>query len=324
MASPPDNDRPSVGVFPFGDGLMVRLSSAWPIFARALPSDGGWSVALVALRFDARPQPVAESLPSRDDAVAAATVALTAVEAMQEQDAYRYRLATRGPNRWYVDGTARRPKAWTGDAPALDWPAGTLSRAAAARLVGYLDATFPGLVNLAQHRPHFDARRGRTTDPNEHAVEVLGLLDTSGMGERERLVARVAVLYHDVGKGVDSYDPRHPVESARLAEPLVARHGLDPDEAGAALLHVREHDLLGVLSRGRMTEAEAIERLRLDTSPRNLDLHFAIATADITAIRGLRWVVDTGLIREARERLARALCRGGGTLGREAHADPPG
>lgn len=316
MASQREDDRSSVDVLPLGGGLMVRLPSAWPVFARVAAADAGWSVALVAVRFDSRPQLVAAALPSREAAVDAAAVALRAVETMQEQDAYRYRFAAAGPNRWYVDQTARSPEPWDGALPDLDWEDGALSPAAQARILGYLDATFPDLVNLAQHRPHFDERRGRTTDPNEHAVEVLRALDTSGMTERERLIARVAVLYHDVGKGVDSYDPRHPIQSARLAAPLVARHGLDPDEAATALLQIREHDLLGMLSRGRMTEAEAMERLRLGEAPRNLDVHVAITTADIVSIRGLRWVVDTGLIRAAYEQLARAVCRDRDTLAR--------
>ncbi len=316
MASQPHTERSGLEILPLGGGLMARLPSVWPVFARITSTDMGWSVALVAVRFDSLPKPVAASLPSRDAAVAAADVALRAVEAMLDQESYLYRFAPGGPNRWYVDATARERAPWDGGVPALNWVDGSLSPEGQSRLLGYLDETFPGLVNLAQHRPHFDVRRGRTIDPNEHAVEVLAALDTSTMTERERLMARVAVLYHDVGKGVDSYDPRHPLHSARLAEPLVARHGLGADEAAEALLQIREHDLLGMFSRDRMTEGEAMRRLRLDASPRSLDVHFAIASADIVTIRGLRWVVDTGVIRDAYRRLARALCHDRATLDR--------
>src|SRR5579859_2833345 len=98
MGTAPERGRSDVEIIPFGSGLMVRVPSAWPVFARIVPSDEGWSVALVAIRFDSHPQPVAAALPSREIAIEASAVALSAVEAMQEQDAYRYRFAPTGPN----------------------------------------------------------------------------------------------------------------------------------------------------------------------------------------------------------------------------------
>jgi hypothetical protein len=293
-------------LLPAGAGYLARLEGAYPIVARLAPGPGGWTVSLVGATFNAQPEPVARDLPTLDGAKQAAAIALATVQVLEARDGYRFRQQDGGPNRWYTDHTARDPVAWNGKLPDLSG-AQPLSPAALATVLGYLDATFPHLVNLGQHRPHHDPERGRTTDPNEHTVEVLAALDTSELAMEDTLLARIAIVYHDVGKGLDAYDPRHPLESARLAAPLLAGYGLSPEQQETVLLQIREHDLLGVLSRGRMTVAEAIERLRLAERPQNLALHAAIATADISTIRGLRWVVVEGRIEQARREVAAAL-----------------
>lgn len=306
---PESSSDPDLTVTSASQGYLCRLAGLYPAVARLALSPSGWSVALVGVRFDAAPELVAAGLADASAAIAAAGAALRRVRDMAARESGRYTWQPGGPNRWYRDQTARPPAVPHGGLPDLSGADAAFRARLPGAVLGYLDAVFPALVNLAQHLPHTDPARGRTTDPNEHTAEVLALLDTGELAPRLGFIARVAVLYHDIGKGRDSYDPAHPQESARLAAPLLAQHGLTPEERDSILLHIREHDLLGVLSRGRMTHDEAIERLRLREEPANLAIHFAIATADISAIRGLRWVVEEGLIARARAELVDALAR---------------
>jgi hypothetical protein len=302
MDNPPPTQGRDLALNRIGDGYIARLNSAYPIVARLTPGERGWAVSLVGASFNAEARPVAQDLAGLEEAKQAAAIALETVRILEERDGYRFRQQEGGVNRWYADHTARQALPWNGKLP--DLRTGAIPAATLDAVLGYLDATFPHLVNLGQHRPHYDPARGRTTDPNEHTIEVLAVLDPAGLSAEDAFLARLAVVYHDVGKGLDAYDPRHPLESARLAAPLLGRYGLSPGQEATVLLQIREHDLLGVLSRGRMTVADAVQRLRLAERPQNLALHAAIATADISAIRGLRWVVDEGRIEQARREVA--------------------
>jgi hypothetical protein len=306
MDAPLSSHRPDLTLYPAGDAFIARLDGAYPIVARLAREDGSWAVSLIGASFNAQTKTVARGLETLDAAKQAAAIALETVKILEARDEYRFRHQEGGPNRWYADHTARQPFPWNGKLPDLRTGA-RLPTATLDAVLGYLDATFPHLVNLGQHRPHYDPERGRTTDPNEHTIEVLAALDTGDLSAEDTFLARLAVVYHDVGKGLDAYDPRHPLESARLAAPLLNRYGLSPEQAATVLLQIREHDLLGVLSRGRMTVSEAAERLSLAQRPQNLALHAAIATADISTIRGLRWVVDEGRIEQARREVAAAM-----------------
>ncbi len=207
-------------------------------------------------------------------------------------------------SRWYEDATQRKPCPWDGTLPRLT---GVWDRVAREQVLSYLDGSFPELVNLRQHRPHFDPQRGRTTDPNEHTVEVLDLLDIQSFTERERMLLRIAVLFHDVGKQKDAFDPQHPVESARIAAGFVGQFGLSAREQDLVLLHIREHSTLGLVSQGKLSPAEVVARLHLCEMPEQLTWHLAICTADISAIRGLAWVVRAGHIARAYDAVSRTL-----------------
>ena len=289
-----------------GTGYTARLDGAYPVVARLAAGDDGWSVSLIGVSFNTQPAMMARALDTLEEARQAAAIALLTVQVLEARDSYRFRRQDTGPNRWYSDQTARQPASWSGRLPDLSG-ADQMKPIDLDAVLGYLDATFPHLVNLAQHRPHFDPARGRTTDPNEHTIEVLAGLDASALSDDDAFLARIAIVYHDIGKGTDAYDPRHPLESARLAAPLLAYYGLTPQQLATVLVQIREHDLLGILSRGRMTVGEAMERLHLLERPQNLALHAAIATADISAIRGLRWVVEEGRIARAQREVTEAM-----------------
>jgi len=243
---------PGLRFIPLDNGAIARLDSAYPVVARLAAGDDGWSVSLIGASFDTQPSPVARGLSTtrgsasgggdrpadRPGAGSARQLPLSAPgdRAQPAGTATKRRASRRSGTAGYL--TSAVPTRW--------------SRSTWMPSCGYLDATFPHLVNLAQHRPHFDPARGRTTDPNEHTIEVLAGLNTSELADEDARLARMTIVYHDIGKGLDAYDPRHPLESARLAAPLLAYHGLTPGQQATVLLQIREHDLLGILSRGRM------------------------------------------------------------------------
>lgn len=156
--------------------------------------------------------------------------------------------------------------------------------AAAEQIGAYLYDRFPGLRGLGQRPPHFDPERGRTTDPVEHTVEVVRLLDTTGLDPRARLVVRLAAIFHDVGKLRDPLDPRHAVASAELSAPLLPEFDLTAEERADVIAIVAMHDILGQVAVGRLTPADAAAQLR---TPRLAGLARRLTIADVASIRGL-------------------------------------
>ncbi|HEV7214729.1 MAG TPA: hypothetical protein VGP33_06355, partial [Chloroflexota bacterium] len=186
MPNTPPPQRGDLALVAVGDAFIARLEDVYPIVARLAPGAGGWSVSLVGASFTTHVAPVASELASLDAAKQAAGIALETVRALEERDAYRFLRRAGSVNRWYTDSTARQSVAWNGTLPDLRG-AGNVMPGALDAALGYLDATFPHLVNLAQHRPHYDPARGRTTDPNEHTIEVLAGLDTAALSEEDML-----------------------------------------------------------------------------------------------------------------------------------------
>lgn len=156
--------------------------------------------------------------------------------------------------------------------------------AATAQIGAYLYDRFPGLRGLDQRPPHFDPERGRTTDPVEHTVEVARLLDTSGLDPRARVVARLAAIFHDVGKLRDPLNPRHALASAGLCAPHLLEFELTDEERAGVIAVVALHDVRGQVAVGRLTPAAAAAQLRM---PRLADLARRLTMADVASIRGL-------------------------------------
>lgn len=152
------------------------------------------------------------------------------------------------------------------------------------RIARYLYANFPGLRGLRQHRPHFHPDLGRTTDPVEHTLEMLALLDTSGLDEADRISLRAAAVLHDIGKLLDAFNVRHALESAGMAPPYLADFPLTDEQRADALALIATHDTLGRVAQGRIDAAEAA---RLFGDRPVAIMAERLTRADITSIRGL-------------------------------------
>ncbi|CAA9569775.1 MAG: hypothetical protein AVDCRST_MAG18-1845 [uncultured Thermomicrobiales bacterium] len=172
----------------------------------------------------------------------------------------------------------------------LDAPTDADFAARGPQIGDYLAANFPGLRGLAQHRPHYDPARGRTTDPIEHTLEVLAALDTAGLELPEVRLLRAATIFHDVGKLLDPFNVRHATDSAIIAAPYLADFALPPADATAALAIIRNHDVLGRVCQGRLTVDEALDLLG---TPPLAALTGRLSRADVGAIRGLARVVPS-------------------------------
>jgi molybdate transport repressor ModE-like protein len=162
--------------------------------------------------------------------------------------------------------------------------------ARAPQIEAYLLANFPGLRGLRQHRPHFDPARDRTTDPIEHTLEMIALLDTGGLDERDAIVLRAAAVFHDIGKMLDPFNIYHAVDSAVICAPYLPDFGLDAAACAAAIAVIRNHDVLGRLARYWLTAQEAADLLG---TRRLADLTRRLTVADIGSIRGLDGVLTT-------------------------------
>ena len=155
-------------------------------------------------------------------------------------------------------------------------------------IAAYLYANFPGLRGLRQHRPHFDPARDRTTDPVEHTVEMLALLDTRGLDLADTTILRAAAVFHDIGKLFDPLDVRHAVQSAAICPPYLADFGLPPRADGDVIAIIANHDTLGRLAQGRIDAGEAAA---LFGARRIAALTERLTRADIASIRGLHGVL---------------------------------
>jgi molybdate transport repressor ModE-like protein len=162
--------------------------------------------------------------------------------------------------------------------------------ARAPQIEAYLLANFPGLRGLRQHRPHFDPARDRTTDPIEHTLEMIALLDTSDLDAADTVILRAAAVFHDVGKMLDPLNIYHAVDSAIICVPYLPDFGLDAAACADTIAVIRNHDVLGRLARYWLTAQEAAN---LFGTRRLALLTERLTVADIGSIRGLEGVLTT-------------------------------
>jgi len=145
-----------------------------------------------------------------------------------------------------------------------------------------LPGTFMELQGLEQTQPHQDI------DPLEHTFNALNNLDTSRLSQKEAMVARTAIIFHDFGKMVDPYDREHPRRSAEMVVDYLERMGFSEEEEDVILNQIKWHDALGDVSRqdGRnIFNPEDV--LVFFPDERALLVHKEIAVADISSIPGL-------------------------------------
>ncbi|NQU16508.1 MAG: HD domain-containing protein [Candidatus Saganbacteria bacterium] len=152
-------------------------------------------------------------------------------------------------------------------------------------------------------------------DPLIHTFNALECLETDEIAKEiktadgiERPLAelvRIAVLYHDIGKVNDPFNPDHAADSAEIAESLLANPelsgvgALNDNEIELVLLLIRSHDLLGNIVRNYKIKAGSNPPLRIiqqelgSYNNKSLTLkdlfllHSAVALADIGSIPGL-------------------------------------
>lgn len=146
-----------------------------------------------------------------------------------------------------------------------------------------LPKIFHEMVGLEQTGPH------AYIDPYDHTINVVRALRTDGLDDRERQIARVTAIFHDVGKVIDPTDRNHPRHSAVVTDGYLKRMGIEESMSKKILDHVRWHDALGDITRkdGRHIFNEN-DVLTFFPNKRDLILHKAIVVADVSSIPGLR------------------------------------
>lgn len=172
------------------------------------------------------------------------------------------------------------------------------SSANRAAIQAHLGAEFPQMVGAQQHGPHGGL------DPVHHTMNVLDQVGKYGAGlpARDHELMRLAMVYHDVGKG----DPRqiarglnpareheHPRWSEEMSRDLLWQHGLTQDEHQLARRIVKWHDAFGDAGKavgfhGPLPQAEVatlVDRSRNDK--RTADLLMRAWQADSQSIPGI-------------------------------------
>lgn len=146
-----------------------------------------------------------------------------------------------------------------------------------------LPEVFQDLKGLEQTQPH------QQIDPYEHTFNTLNQLNTTELTPEERHIARVVLLYHDIGKVDDPRDKNHPRHSADLSQAYLTQMGYDQETIELINKHIRWHDLLGEIARrdGRNTLSVAEAKTLFD-SQADLRLHYTIVSADVGSIPGLQ------------------------------------
>jgi len=140
-------------------------------------------------------------------------------------------------------------------------------------------------------------------DPVEHTLAALmeSAKSTTLMerfaGERTvcREWIRCVLVYHDIGKKMNPFNPAHARLSAKLARFHLRSMGYEEHEEQIIARLVETHDVLGGVKRGLLT---ALEGLRIlchgmgTLVPLDLlvDMHYEVARADIHSIGSLRHI----------------------------------
>lgn len=157
-----------------------------------------------------------------------------------------------------------------------------------------LPRPFSRMEGVYQTSPHEDI------DPIDHTLNALHELDTDGLSVEDRLMARLVLVFHDIGKVEDTWNREHPRRSAEMAEDYLKKMGYTQEQVGKISHHIKWHDALGDVSRtdGRNI-FNARDVLTFFRDEVDLEIHRRIAVADISSIPGLREYVPNVLATHA-------------------------
>lgn len=149
-----------------------------------------------------------------------------------------------------------------------------------------LPRQFEAMEGFEQSSPHGDF------DPVEHTINALRLLEVDDLEERDKKIARVALIFHDVGKVVNPTSRAHPYRSEEIAVDHLEKMGFAEEDKIEILAQVRYHDALGeVARRDGHNMFDEKEALLMFPNQRQLDIHYKVARADIESIPGLSWAI---------------------------------
>ncbi len=145
-----------------------------------------------------------------------------------------------------------------------------------------LPKVFEEMEGLEQSGPHGNC------DPTDHTINALGLLETENLEKRDRMIARLAIIFHDTGKVYDAQSRVHSRRSEKIAKNYLDKMGVNKEDQVEILAQVKYHDLLGEATRrdGHNIFDHRDVLLKFP-SQRELDIHYKIAKADIGSISGL-------------------------------------
>jgi hypothetical protein len=167
-------------------------------------------------------------------------------------------------------------------------------------LVEHLPVEMRNMRNVSQNFGHLGL------DPLEHSFIALQITETSPtfnelMGEIPAggaacdELARCAILYHDLGKKLEPFDPYHARLSGAMCEFHLAAMGYNPLEVTVIKRLVETHDVMGRIKKGEISCSEGYIEVCRDlpeTLPREtmIKLHCEVAGADIGSIPYLHGV----------------------------------
>ncbi len=145
-----------------------------------------------------------------------------------------------------------------------------------------LPRPFQEMVGMEQTQPHMGI------DPVEHTFNMLERLDTEGLSIKDRQVARMVGVFHDVGKVYDAGAREHPKRSKEIAQDYLEKMGYDAEMKNRILVHIEWHDALGEIARrdGRNI-LEPRDVATYFPNEQELELHRRIVKADVASIPGL-------------------------------------
>ena len=166
-----------------------------------------------------------------------------------------------------------------------------------------LPRPFQEMRGMGQHQPHGEY------DPTEHTLRALKLLKTEGFSKEAVVIARAALIFHDVGKVKDPLSRLHAYRSENMAREYLQKMGFSSEEIqNKILMQIRCHDMLGEATR---IDGENIfnerDLLLIFDNQQDLDIHHAVTLADIEAIDGLSWVLAD--IEQTYNRVSRKMSR---------------